>query len=374
VRITYLNKWYLPHVGGVEQVVDSLARLMAADGHDVRAVVASRDRVAHRRVEGGVEILELPTFGIVQKVPIAPGYLWFPTRHDEIWHLQEPFPLGTLAVLLRALTRKGARIVVSWHSDVVRQRLLRPAHEAIARAVLDRATIIHVATQAHLDGSRILPRYRDKVEVIPYMVDVERYRHDATRPLVRAIRAWAGAAPVALYVGRLVYYKGLDYLLDAVARVPELRIVIAGDGVLRESLRAHAEQLGLRDRIYWTGALSEEDVSAVYSGADFFVLPSTHRTEAFGLVQVEAMAAGLPVVSTRLGTGVEIVNEDGVSGILVAPADAAALAEALRLLATDGAARARLSAGALRRAADFTPARLAPRYRALYERVAQCRR
>jgi rhamnosyl/mannosyltransferase len=240
--------------------------------------------------------------------------------------------------------------------------------------VLDRATIIHVATQAHLDGSRILPRYRDKVEVIPYMVDVERYRRDATRPLARAIRTWAGDAPVALYVGRLVYYKGLDYLLEALALVPELRLVIAGDGVLRARLRAHAERLGLRDRVYWTGALSEQDVSAVYSGADFFVLPSTHRTEAFGLVQVEAMAAGLPVVSTRLGTGVEIVNEDGVSGIHVVPADAAALADALRLVASDRACRARLSAGALRRAEDFTSERLAPRYQALYARVARSRR
>ena len=179
---------------------------------------------------------------------------------------------------------------------------------------------------------------------------------------------------MALYLGRLVYYKGLDYLLDALALVPELRLVVAGDGVLRESLHAHAERLGLQDRIYWTGALSEADVSAVYSGADFFVLPSTHRTEAFGLVQVEAMAAGLPVVSARLGTGVEIVNEDGVSGIHVAPANASALADALHLLASDRACRDRLSAGALRRAEDFTREQLAPRYRALYARVARCRR
>src|SRR5207244_12682358 len=137
-----------------------------------------------------------------------------------------------------------ARAGVSWHSDVVRERFLRPAHEAVARAVLDRAEIIHVATQAHVDGSRILPRYRDKVQVIPYMVDVARYRRDEARPLARAIRAWAGGAPVALYVGRLVYYKGLEYLLEALARVPELRLVLAGDGVLREPVRGAAGRVG----------------------------------------------------------------------------------------------------------------------------------
>ena len=158
MRITYLNKWYLPHVGGVEQVVDSLARLMAADGHAVRAIVAAPSRVGRRRVENRVEVFELPTFGIVQKVPIAPGYLWFPTRRDEVWHLQEPFPLGTLAVLIRALLRSDARIVVSWHSDVVRQRFLRPAHEAVARAVLvSEPAGLQDALLRHLPGVQLVP-------------------------------------------------------------------------------------------------------------------------------------------------------------------------------------------------------------------------
>ena len=343
---------------------------MVEAGHEVRAVVGSPAGPGGRRLDGGVEILELPTFGVVQKVPIAPAYLWFPVRRDELWHLHEPFPLGTLAVLLRSLARSRAKIVVTWHSDVVRQRAIRPLYEAVARAVLDRAAAIHVATEAHVSGSRILGRYRDKIEVIPFIVDGARYRRRVAHPLARRIRAWAGEAPVALYLGRLVYYKGLDQLLDALAWVPELRLVVAGDGLLRAPLEVQAGRLGVAGRVYWTGPLADADLVGAYSGADFFVLPSTHRTEAFGLVQVEAMAAGLPVISTMLGTGVELVNRDGVSGLHVPARDPRALAAALARLATDPAHRAALAAGALRRAEDFAPGRLGARYSALYERVA----
>ena len=367
--ITHLNKRYPPHIGGVERVAHSLATLMAGDGHRVRAIACAPTRTSRVRELDGVEVIECPSYGVLQSVPIAPAYLWFGTRDGEIWHLHEPFPLGTVAVALRILVRRGHPLVVTWHSDVLRQRAMRPIHRAVADRVLAHAAVIHVPTEAHLARSQVLARHRAKVRVVPFPIDGRAYRQVGTSPLAQRIREWAAGHPVGLFLGRFVYYKGLDVLIDAAARVPGLRLVVAGDGPLARQLRDHASTAGLDGRVLWTGQVEESDLAGLYAGVDFFVLPSTHATEAFGLVQVEAMAAGLPVVSTRLGTGVDIVNVDGESGILVRPADVGELAAALETLARDTTTRDRLARGARDRADEFTPARLLPAYRDLYERA-----
>ena len=365
--IAHLNKRYPPHIGGVERVAHALATLMAHDGHRVRAIACAPMMSSRVRELDGVEVVECPSYGVVQSVPIAPAYLWFRTREGEIWHLHEPFPLGTIAIAMRILARRVHPLVVTWHSDVVRQRATRPIHQWFADRVLERAVVIHVPTEAHVARSSVLAKHRAKIRVVPFPVDGRVYRHVGSSRLGQRIREWADGYPVGLFLGRFVYYKGLDVLIDAAARIKSLRLVVAGDGPLAAPLRARALRAGLDGRILWTGEVDEGDLAGLYAGADFFVLPSTHPSEAFGLVQVEAMSAGLPVVSTRLGTGVDIVNVDGRSGILVAPADVAALAAAVEALATNSATRARLSLGARERADEFAPDRLLPAYRQLYE-------
>lgn len=364
--VTHLYKHYLPHVGGVERAMHGIARSTAERGDAVRAIVsADAPRPRRWRVDG-VEVVGVPSFGELQSVPVAPTYPFLPRRRGEILHLHESFPLGTLAALLGTRGDVRAPLVVSWHMDVVRQRLLRPLHTALATRALERASAIHVATAAHAERSPVLARFRSKIQVIPYIVDVDSFARAPDHPLARRLRAWAGERPLALFVGRLVYYKGLTVLLEALARTREVRLALVGDGPLRGEVRSRCRRLGLEERVLQLGAVGDDDLVGAYSGADLLVLPSTLPTEAFGLVQVEAMAAGLPVVSTRLGTGVERVNAHGETGLLVPPGDAGALASALEALATDAAFRGRLAAGALERSRDFAPCRLAPRYRALY--------
>lgn len=370
MRITHLNKRYVPHIGGVERALHWMASASVADGDQVRAVVCARGLVPSHRWVDGVEVLEVPAFGTLQSVPLAPTYIALPSNGSGVWHLHEPFPLGTLALWLRCWLsgdRLAARVLVTWHSDVVRQRVLRPLHTALARAVLARATLVHLPTAAHLHSSSVLSPFRAKARVVPFIVDIGRFARQEEHWLAATIRTWADAKPVALFVGRLVYYKGLSFLLDALQSVPEVRLAIVGSGPLRSRLEAQARELGVTEQVLWLGVLSDEELIGAYSGAGFFVLPSIARSEAFGLVQVEAMSAGLPVVSTRLGTGVEVVNVDGVSGRLVPAGDARALALAIRELATDADLRARLSAGARERAQDFSVGHLRARYRALYE-------
>jgi len=371
VLITHLNKRYPPHIGGVERVAHALATLMARDGHRVRAIACAPTGASRARELDGVEVIECASYGVVQSVPLAPAYLWFRSREGEVWHLHEPFPLGTVAVATRMLARRSHPLIVTWHSDVIRQRMLRPMHQAMADRVLARAAVIHVPTEAHLARSAVLARHRAKVRVIPFPIDGATFRRVGASQLGQHIRKWADGDPVGLFLGRFVYYKGLDVLIDAAARIPSLRLVVAGDGPLAPQLRVRAQKLGLDGRVLWTGQVDDSDLAGLYAGADFFVLPSTHPSEAFGLVQVEAMAAGLPVVSTRLGTGVDIVNADGRSGILVPPADVDALAAALERLVNDETTRARLARGARDRADDFAPERLLPAYRELYEEASR---
>lgn len=373
LSITHLNKWYVPHVGGVERALHWIARACVRRGDLVRAIVCAPGPVPRRWYVDGVDIRGVPSFGVLQSVPIAPSYPFaLPRRSGSIWHLHEPFPLGTVGLLLRAIasSERPLPAVVTWHSDVVRQRLARPMHTALVRALLDRVAIIHVATQAHVENSAVLPAYRAKVRVVPFIVDVDRFRRVPDHAVARRIREWADGDPVALFAGRFVYYKGLDVLLAALARVPRLRLVLAGDGPLRAMLEARARQLGLVPRLLWLRTPDDDGLVGAYSGCDFFVLPSTGRAEAFGLVQVEAMAAGLPVISTRLATGAATVNIDGATGILVTPGDDVVLAEALCNLTEAPDMRARFAVNAVERAADFAEGRLAERYRDLYREAA----
>src|SRR5437764_531691 len=159
---------------------------------------------------------------------------------------------------------------------------------------------------------------------------------------VNVVRAasYGSAAPLLLFVGRLVYYKGVHILIEAASRWPG-SIAIVGEGPLEAELRADVARRGLQERVVFAGRVSDDDLPAYYQACDAFVLPSIARTEAFGVVQIEAMAAGRPVISTNLPTGVPWVNRDGVSGLVVAPDNADALGAALAELGEDEALRGR---------------------------------
>jgi glycosyltransferase involved in cell wall biosynthesis len=177
----------------------------------------------------------------------------------------------------------------------------------------------------------------------------------------------AQGSPRLLFVGRLRYYKGLDTLIRALPSIPG-RLLVVGVGPMEATWKALAHATGVADRIAWLGEAADEDLPALYHLADLFVLPASHPSEAFGLVQVEAMAAGVPVVCTELGTGTSYVNQDGVTGRVVPPRDPAALAAAIRDLLADPDRLAAMSVAARgRAAAEFDAGVMIQRVLALYE-------
>jgi glycosyltransferase involved in cell wall biosynthesis len=354
VRILHIYKNYAPIVGGIENHLRLVAERQAAAGHDVTVLVCSQDR--HTRVEtlNGVRVLKAARLAEVASTPLSLRLpLLLARERPDIAHLHFPYPPGEVAQLLVGRSR---RMVVSYHSNIVRQRRLLQVYGPILKRFLARADRILVATPNTLASSPVLAPARNKCEVLPYGIDRRPFL-EADRAAVLALRGRLGGGPLVLFVGVLRYYKGLRYLIEAM-RAVAARLVIVGAGPVEGELRAQVDALRLRERVTFAGRATDAELPLYYHAADLFVLPASERSEAFGLVQVEAMSAGLPVICTELGTGTSYVNQHGASGLVVPPRDAAALAGAINAVLGDPALRARLAQGALARSALFSVERM----------------
>jgi glycosyltransferase involved in cell wall biosynthesis len=354
MRILHLAKYYWPRSGGMERVVQGLAEGAASLGHQVQVVAVqsfghSRDSGRHRS-----SVIRAFSFGALGSQEVAPGYIAASWRRADVIHVHHPHPLADLASLLRA-TRTP--VVVTQHADSARS-IYRP----LTRLVLRQARAIVVPSRAHLALSKELTGFEGKAHVIPFGIDHTRWEVVPPPP--------PGAPPRAIFIGRLVAYKGLDVLLRALELVPELRLDIIGSGPEGPRLRTLAQALAVTDRVRWYGEYPDDDLPRRMADADFLVLPSVTVEEMFGLVVLEAMAARRPVITTAVPSAVREVNLPGVTGLEVPLRDVPALAEALERLSRDAPLRHRMGeAGRQRVLERFTQAAMAEKHIELYERI-----
>lgn len=342
-RVLQVGKFYPPYMGGIETHLQTLC-VELRDDVDLEVVVANVHRASQEEHVDGIPVARLGSAFSLAAAPVCPGLgERLRTTPADIVHVHLPNPAAVLTYL--AGSHKG-RLIVSYHSDVVRQKIMERLFRPFLVRFLRRADAIIVATPNHIDSSPVLREHRDRCTVIPYGIRLPE-AGSADAGAVRAIREKFGPRMV-LAVGRLVYYKGFDYLIRAMKQVSDAHLVIIGDGPLRAELGREAETQGVADRVTFLGRV--EDLDPYYEAADLFVLPSVARSEAFGIVQLEAMACGTPVVNTSLDTGVPYVSLDGVSGLTVKPRDVGALSGAINRLLDDGTLRDRLGEGARVRA------------------------
>jgi rhamnosyl/mannosyltransferase len=331
-------------------------------------LVANETPGTRHETVNGVPVTRVGAIGRVGAVALCPTFpYWLRKLDADVMVVHEPNPVALVA---HALAQPRARLVFWIHAEVVRPAWrYRAFYRPFLRRVLKRADRIVVASPPIAEEAEEIRPFRAKCCVIPYAIDPA--RQTVTPSITRRIDELKGAdpRPMVLFVGRLVRYKGVEVLLRALAG-SNVRASIVGDGPLRGELEALSGQLGLADRVHFFGSVAPEELTALYHASDVFVLPSITRAEAFGMVQLEAMACGKPVVSTRLPSGVPWVNKDGVTGIVVEPGNADALARAIGTLLSDAQLRQRLGeAGRQRVASEFTVPRLIDQTVSLYESI-----
>jgi glycosyltransferase involved in cell wall biosynthesis len=330
--ILQLNKFYHPEIGGIEEVVRAIAEGMHRRGHECRVLVSKPSSRGSQDVVDGVPVTRTTSLGVAKSVPLAPTFplrLWQASRDADVVHHHLPNPLSVVSHLATPAT--GAPVVATYHSDIVRQQTALKFYRPLLHRFLGDLDHIFVTSPRLLDHSDHLAPYHEKASVVPLSIDLNDYGRYEGPPVDLP---GDPDRPTLLFVGRLNYYKGVEYLLDAMPNV-DADLLIAGDGDRREALRDRTDRLGVTDRVHFLGYVEEERLHACYDRADVFVLPSVEPSEAFGIVQLEAMAYGTPVVNTNLPTGVPWVSQDGETGLTVPPRDADALAEAIAALLAD---------------------------------------
>ena len=367
LRVTMVNKYYSPpHLGGVEAVVQTLSEgLVEHAGARVRALVCNEAASGAADVVGGVRVLRLPRLFSVSSAPVAPGLpaalraeagLSGPLGPEpsDVLHFHAPYPWGELSFLL---ARPDLPSVVLYHSDIVRQRRLLALYGPFLERFLDSVDVIVTSSPDMVRNSPMLSPRADRCRVVPFGLPESRLTAaSGVDERAAQLRDMHAGRRLVLFVGRLVYYKGVDVLLEAMMQV-DADLVLVGRGPLEDELRRRAAASGLRAT--FLPPQDDAELAAWYRAADVFCLPSVARSEAFGLVQIEAHAAGTPVVSTALPTGVPFANLDGVTGLIVPPGSSAALAAALRRLLDDEDLRRRLGAQARARVSrEFTVPRM----------------
>lgn len=265
----------------------------------------------------------------------------------DIIHIHHPDPMAAMA--LRLSGYKG-KVVLHWHSDILSQKALLRFYLPIQNWLIKRADTIVGTTPVYLAESPYLQGVQEKCRCIP--IGIEPVISDSARE--QEIRNEYSGRRIIFSLGRLVEYKGYRYLIEAAKYLDDsFMILIGGGGPLRESLQREIDELGVGSRVKLLGKVPQEDLASYYGACELFCMSSVMKTEAFGIVQIEAMSAGRPVIATKIPeSGVSWVNEDGVSGINVEPCDSKAIAEAIRTITDNEATWKKFSAGAAKRFAE----------------------
>lgn len=358
MKVVHFGKYFPPDVGGIESATESVARGTASKGFKVWVIAFSNGARESIEVLADLTVHRVPAIKIGSQ-PLSFRYILRCLRVSsfaEIVHLHSPNYLAAIAALF---LRGRTKLVTHWHSDIVNKGMLSFMLKPIEILLLRRSDRIIVTSSRYLDGSKSLRSFRNKVSVIPLgiaprtKVSADCTVDDNCTSLTQAFEG----KKVIFSVGRLVSYKGFDTLISAAKFIrDDAVVVICGDGPERNRLVSQVSSKNLTSKVYFIGRASDSELIRFYENSHIFCLPSVHRAEAFGVVLLEAMSHGLPIVATEIeGSGVSWVNCHGVSGLNVSPRNARALADACNTILADDSLRQAFSEGARSRFyANFT--------------------
>lgn len=341
MKILQLGKFY-PIRGGVEKVMYDLMLGLSAKGIHCDMLCAAYKRAPSRVINLNTSSIDDAsasqatvyverTWCVVAGTRIAPGMIGklrklLKENHYDIVHIHHPDPMAALALYLSGY--KG-KVILHWHSDILKQSFFLKFYCPLQNWLIKRADMVIGTSPVYLENSEHLKsRIDGKSQILPIGVNPIVPNPEG----VETIKRRFPGKKIVFSLGRLVPYKGYKYLVDAAKLLPEdYVVVIGGTGPLKDSLTKQINSLGLQNKVHLLGYVADEDIPNWYGAADVFCLSSIQKTEAFAIVQIEAMSCGTPVVSCNIpGSGVPWVNSDGDSGLVVEPCDAAGLADAIQ--------------------------------------------
>lgn len=352
MKILQVNKLYYPYIGGIETIVKQIAEgLNSRDNLEIEVLVCNSENERIVEKINSVKIFRTKTLGIVLGMPISFDFFILYKKiikNYDLIFIHYPFPLGFIAHFLFS---RDKNLVVWYHSDIVRQRLLEIFFKPFHLYSFKKAKKIFVSNPNLIENSNYLKRFKEKCVVIPFGIDLEFFKeNDYLKKEAEEIRRKFGL-PLILSVGRLIYYKGFEYLIKA-SKNFKGKIIIIGEGKLKEKLLMMIKKYGLESKVFIIPPV--KDLRPYYLACDVFVLPSIYKSETFGIVILEAMAFGKPVISTELGTGTSWVNINNETGFTVEPRNVSELFNKINLLLENKEIYKKFSQNALERVKNFS--------------------
>jgi glycosyltransferase involved in cell wall biosynthesis len=327
MKILQVGKLYYPWVGGVEKIVQQITEgLNNKDGFEIEVLCCQPKGEGEIEKVNGVKIFRASSFGIFWGLPLSFNFFRLfkkLSKKADIIDFHHPFPLGDISLFL---FKPKAKIILHYHSDIVRQKVFNFLVEPFINHALKNAEKIIVSNPNLIKSSPYLQKFQGKCKVIPFGVDLPKFEKFNEREVENLKKKYND---FVLFVGRLNYYKGLEYLIEAIKEIKN-NLVIIGEGPLGEQLKNKVQELGIKDKVFFLPLMEEKELVNFYRASTVFVLPSIFKSEAFGIVLIEAMACEKPVISTDLGTGTSFVNQDGITGFVVPPGNAKALSRAIK--------------------------------------------
>ena len=286
-------------------------------------------------------------------------------RQYDIIHVHHPDPMAALAL---ALSGYKGKVVLHWHSDIQKQKYLLKLYRPLQDWLLRRADLIVGTSPVYLDESPFLKNVQQKTVCLPIGVPPVLPEPEAADRICQQY----GGKKIVFALGRLVAYKGFTHLVEAARFLKDDYVVlIGGTGALEQALCQQIKRLGLENKVVLLGRIPDRDLPAYFGACKVFCLPSVQKTEAFGIVQIEAMSCGKPVVATRIPqSGVPWVNKHGVSGLNVMPGNAGELARAIQDIADNESVYDKYSTAAKNRYWDiFTNEHMIDKCKRIYNNL-----
>jgi len=367
MRILHFYKTYYPDsVGGIEQVIRQMCVGTGRLGVSNQVLSLSRETELRPFEFEGHKVHRVPqNFELASNAVSLQAIteLARMARDADVVHYHFPWPFMDLAHFLARVNKPS---VVTYHSDIVRQKALLRLYQPLQNRFLQSVDAIVATSPNYMGSSAVLDRYRDKTRVITFGLDKSSY----PEPDQARLDHWrAKVGPkFFLFVGVLRYYKGLHILLDAVAGT-DYPVVIVGAGPIEQELKAHAERLGLKN-VMFVGKVDDLDKVALLKLCYAVSFPSHLRSEAFGISLLEGAMFGKPMISSEIGTGTTYINIHQQTGLVVPPSDHEALREAMRTLWDDPQLASEMGRRAEARYWQlFTSEQMADGYVSLYQEL-----